>query len=171
MNDGKYLPVRTPSATEQLPLFRKFPELKAKISHVSLAMLPTPVEKVEQLGAAIGLDRLFMKRDDLSGDMYGGNKVRMLEFLLGSALQRNAREVMTIGYAGSNQALALALYADRLGIKSSSYLLPQANAHYVRCNLLASVHTHAKLYACNYVSIVGRMLYGLTRATLPFFYC
>lgn len=68
MNDGKYLPVRTPSATELLPLFRKFPALKAKLPYVSLAMLPTPVEKVEQLGAAIGLERLFMKRDELSGD-------------------------------------------------------------------------------------------------------
>jgi D-cysteine desulfhydrase len=149
-----------------LPLFRKFPSLKAKLPYVSLGSFPTPVEKVEQLGAAIGLERLYMKRDDLSGEVYGGNKVRMLEFLLGSALQRNAHEVMTIGYAGSNQALALAIYADRLGLKCSSYLLPQANAHYVRRNLLASVHTHARLYACNYFSIVGRMLYGLTRATL-----
>jgi D-cysteine desulfhydrase len=166
MNDKLNPVMPSAPATEQLPLFRKFPALKEKLPYVSLAMLPTPVEKVEQLGTAIGLKHLFMKRDDLSGDIYGGNKVRMLEFLLGSALQRNAREVMTIGYAGSNQALALALYADRLGLKCSSYLLPQANAHYVRRNLLASVHTHTRLYACNYVSIVGRMLYGLTRATL-----
>ena len=167
MNDGKYSPVISLPETEcVLPLFRKFPALKEKLPHVALAMLPTPVEKVEQLGSAIGLERLYMKRDDLSGDVYGGNKVRMLEFLLGSALRRNAREVMTIGYAGSNQALALALYADRLGIKSSSYLLPQANAHYVRRNLMASIHTHARLYACNYVSIVGRILCELTRATL-----
>jgi 1-aminocyclopropane-1-carboxylate deaminase/D-cysteine desulfhydrase-like pyridoxal-dependent ACC family enzyme len=62
------------------------------------------------------------------GAVYGGNKVRMLEFLLGGALRANAKEVVTVGYAGSNQALALALYADRLGLKCSSYLLPQANA-------------------------------------------
>ena len=98
---------------EQLPLFRKFPALAAKLPHVSLGLLPTPLEKADQLGSALGLDRFYMKRDDLSGAIYGGNKVRMLEFLLGGALRANAREVVTVGYAGSNHALALAIGASK----------------------------------------------------------
>jgi 1-aminocyclopropane-1-carboxylate deaminase/D-cysteine desulfhydrase-like pyridoxal-dependent ACC family enzyme len=167
MNEAIKPYARAVTATEQLPLFGKFPALAAKLPHVSLGLFPTPVEKVEPLGSALGLDRFYMKRDDLSGAVYGGNKVRMLEFLLGGALRANAKEVVTVGYAGSNQALALAIYADWLGLKCSSYLLPQANAHYVRRNLLASYHHHAWLHACgNYLSLVGAAMGGLIRATL-----
>jgi D-cysteine desulfhydrase len=166
MNEAIKPAARAIPAAEPLPLFRKFPALAAKLPHVPLGLFPTPVEKADQLGIALGLDRFYMKRDDLSGAVYGGNKVRMLEFLLGSALRANAREVLTVGYAGSNHALALAVYADRLGLKCSSYLLPQANAHYVRRNLLASYRHHARLHACgNYLSLAGGVLGGLIRAT------
>jgi 1-aminocyclopropane-1-carboxylate deaminase/D-cysteine desulfhydrase-like pyridoxal-dependent ACC family enzyme len=165
VNIGKPV-MRSADEAEPLPLFRTFPALATKLPHVSLGIFPTPVEKVDPLGSALGLDRFYMKRDDLSGAVYGGNKVRMLEFLLGGALRANAREVVTVGYAGSNHALALAIYADRLGLKCSSYLLPQANAHYVRRNLLASYRHHARLHACgNYLSLAGGVLGGLIRAT------
>ena len=157
---------RAATAAEPLPLFRKFPALAESLPHVPLGLFPAPVEKAERLGSALGLERLYMKRDDLSGAVYGGNKVRMLEFLLGGALRADAREVVTVGFVGSNQALALAIYADRLGLKCSSYLLPQANAHYVRRNLLVSYRHHARLHACNYFSIAGRVLGGLIRATV-----
>ncbi|MGO9585723.1 MAG: 1-aminocyclopropane-1-carboxylate deaminase/D-cysteine desulfhydrase [Limisphaerales bacterium] len=128
-----------------LPLFKDYPRLAGQLSHVSLGRFPTPVEKLEQVGNAIGLKNLYLKRDDLSGTVYGGNKVRKLEFLLGDALRRNAKEVITFGFAGSNHALATALYANRLGLGSTSLLLPQSNAHYVRRNLLASHYFKADL--------------------------
>jgi 1-aminocyclopropane-1-carboxylate deaminase/D-cysteine desulfhydrase-like pyridoxal-dependent ACC family enzyme len=52
-----------------------------------LGEFPTPVEKLEQLGKDIGINHLFIKRDDLSGKVYGGNKIRKLEFLLSHALR------------------------------------------------------------------------------------
>ena len=113
MNIGKPV-MRSADEAEQLPLFRKFPAIATKLPHVSLGIFPTPVEKADQLGSALGLDRFYMKRDDLSGAVYGGNKVRMLEFLLGGALRANAREVVTVGYAGSNHALALAILEEHL---------------------------------------------------------
>jgi D-cysteine desulfhydrase len=128
-----------------LPLFKDYPRLAGQLPHVSLGRFPTPVEKLEQVGNAIGLNHLYIKRDDLSGAVYGGNKVRKLEFLLGDALRRNAKEVITFGFAGSNHALATALYANQLGLGSTSLLLPQVNAHYVRRNLLASHYFKADL--------------------------
>jgi D-cysteine desulfhydrase len=128
-----------------LPLFKDYPRLAGQLPHVSLGRFPTPVEKLEQVGNAIGLNHLYIKRDDLSGDIYGGNKVRKLEFLLGDAQRRNAKEVITFGFAGSNHALATALYANQLGLGSTSLLLPQVNAHYVRRNLLASHYFKADL--------------------------
>jgi len=167
MNEAIKPVMRSTAAAEPLALFRRFPALRAKLPHVSLGLFPTPVQKADDLGVALGLERFYVKRDDLSGVAYGGNKVRMLEFLLGGALRDKAREVVTVGYAGSNHALALAIYADRLGLKCSSYLLPQANAHYVRRNLLASYHHHARLHACgNYLSLAGGVLVGLMRSTV-----
>ncbi len=154
-------------AAKPLPLFKRFPSLGEKLPRVPLGLFPTPVEKAERLGGVMGLERLYVKRDDLTGARYGGNKVRMLEFLLGGALRQKAREVVTVGFAGSNQALALAIYADLLGLRCSVYLLPQANAHYVRRNLLVGFRHHARLVACgNYALIVCRVLGGLLRAAL-----
>ncbi|HUJ71980.1 MAG TPA: pyridoxal-phosphate dependent enzyme, partial [Verrucomicrobiae bacterium] len=82
--------------------------LREQLPYVSLGRLPTPVERLVALGRAIGVEQLYIKRDDLSGDGYGGNKVRKLEFLLGAARRANAREVITFGFAGSNHSLATA---------------------------------------------------------------
>ena len=45
----------------------------------------------------LGVDHLYMKRDDLSGRLYGGNKPRKLEFILGDVLRSGAKEVITFG--------------------------------------------------------------------------
>ena len=63
-------------------LHRRFPNTE-RIPHVPLGVLPTPVEEAPRLAQAAGADTLWIKRDDLSGVPYGGNKVRKLEFLLG----------------------------------------------------------------------------------------
>jgi len=100
---------------ERRPLFERRPELRSAIHHVQLATLPTPVVAVPRLADHLGLPNLRMKDDGLSADRYGGNKVRKLEFLLGDAIARGARGVMTFGYAGSNHALATTIYARQLG--------------------------------------------------------
>jgi len=128
-----------------IPLFRHYPLLADKLPYISLAELPTPVTKLERLGHEIGLDHIYMKRDDLSGKVYGGNKLRKLEFILADALRNNTKEVLTFGFAGSNHALATAIYAQKVGMKSISMLTPQPNASYVRRNLLMSYHCGAEL--------------------------
>ena len=156
------------SHPQHLPLFRDYPLLAEELPYVSLGLLPTPVEKLGQLGHGIGLDRLFIKRDDLSGQTYGGNKVRKLEFLLGDVLRRDAREVITFGFAGSNHALATAIYAGKVGLGCTSLLLPQINAHYVRRNLLASYYYHAQLHHHDSLmlltwGIIGKLVRGKTK--------
>jgi D-cysteine desulfhydrase len=132
------------------------------LPHVALAALPTPVEALD-VGAEGGGSRLYVKRDDLSGTVYGGNKVRKLEFLLGDALKRKAREVVTFGFAGSNHTLATAIYARQLGLKSTSVLMPQANAHYVRRNLLAGCRCGTRFL--HYGNLLG-LLFGVGRLRL-----
>jgi len=131
-----------------IPLFEQYPLLQEKLAHVPLGEFPTPVQKLERLGAELGVSQLYIKRDDLSGKIYGGNKPRKLEFILGKALCSNVQEVMTFGGAGSNHALATAIYARQLGLKSISMLMSQPNARYVRRNLLMSHYCGAELHLC-----------------------
>jgi D-cysteine desulfhydrase len=129
-----------------IPLFEHFPALSKQLPYAQLADLPTPVERLSKLGEEIGIDQLWVKRDDLTGKAYGGNKIRKLELLLGDALRSQAREVMTFGFAGSNHASATSVYAKELGLRSISMLMPQPNAEYVRQNLLLSFASCAELH-------------------------
>ena len=131
-----------------IPLFEQYPLLGEKLAYVPLGEFPTPVQKLERLGAELGISQLYIKHDDLSGKVYGGNKPRKLEFILGNILRSKAQEVMTFGGAGSNHALATAIYARQVGLKSISMLTPQPNAYYVRRNLLMSHHCGAELHLC-----------------------
>ncbi|HOZ49691.1 MAG TPA: pyridoxal-phosphate dependent enzyme [Candidatus Hydrogenedentes bacterium] len=129
----------------KMALFERFPALAARLPHVALGQFPTPVERLDALGASQDMAGLYVKRDDVSGPVYGGNKIRKLEFLFGRALERRAKAVMTFGCAGSNHALATAVYARSLGLRSISILIPQTNAAYVRRNLLFGHHVGAEL--------------------------
>lgn len=129
-----------------IPLFEEHPLLAERLPYIQLAELPTPVQKLNRVMDNSGLESLYIKRDDLSSRLYGGNKVRKLEFLLGRALQCNFKEVLTFGFAGSNHSVATAIFAQNIGIKSISMLAPQPNAHYVRCNLLMSHYCGAELH-------------------------
>ncbi len=133
-------------------LFKKFPHLKDQISYVSFCDLPTPIVMLERFGDYIGCKNIFIKRDDLTGKrvggglrLYGGNKPRKLEFLLADALKRGARIIITYGCAGSNHALATAVYAYELGLKSILMLKNQPNSYVVRHNLLLDNYYDATL--------------------------
>src|SRR3546814_6277674 len=60
------------------------------ITRRPLAHLPTPLEELPRLTAALRGPRLLVKRDDCTGLGLGGNKTRKLEFLLADALQHGA---------------------------------------------------------------------------------
>lgn len=131
-----------------IPLFSKFENLANTIPHISLGSFPTEIYELSNFGKETGISQVYIKRDDRSGNEYGGNKVRKLEFLLARAKDMDADRVLTIGYAGSNHALATAYYAKKTGLRSISLLLPQPNAHYVRKNLLLSHACGGELHHC-----------------------
>jgi D-cysteine desulfhydrase len=129
-------------------LFTEFPALRGAMPCIGLAELPTPAEPLDALCAEAGAASVHVKCDDLTSPVYGGNKVRKLALLLGAARARGARSVITFGGAGSNHALATALYAARLGMGCRSILGPQHNAYSVRRNLLAALRAGAVLCPC-----------------------
>ena len=119
-----------------LALFEQYPLLNEKLAHVSLGVFPTPVEKLDRLGQAIHAPQLYVKRDDLSGKSYGGNKVRALEFLFGDAIRAGHKQVIALGFPASCQALAQAVYARELGLQSTAFLFPQIRSEQARQHLL-----------------------------------
>ena len=73
---------------------------------------------------------LWIKRDDQTHEVYGGNKVRKLEYLLAEALTRGVNRVVTVGAAGSHHVLATAFFGGRAGLAVEAVLVPQpANEH------------------------------------------
>ena len=89
---------------------------------VSLAHLPTPLEKAEGLTAAWGGPTIWIKRDDLTGFGLSGNKVRKLEFHLAAALENGADTVITCGAVQSNHCRATALAGAQVGLRTILYL-------------------------------------------------
>lgn len=130
-------------------LFDRFPVLGQTLPHVDLGEFPTPVRKLVSLGDLLGIRSLYVKDDGVSAPLYGGSKVRKLEFLLGGALRNGAKTVLTFGYAGSNHAATTAFYGDRLGLRTVSMLLPQPPADYVRTNLLLQLASGTELRPCS----------------------
>lgn len=122
-------------------LFEECPQLRGEVAWLQLGEYPTPVQKLEGVCAAEGIDSLYIKRDDVSSPFYGGNKVRKLEFALADAKAKGHTSVITFGAVGSNHVLATVIHAERLGLETYAVLWPQPNAAYVRKNLLLD-HTH-----------------------------
>jgi D-cysteine desulfhydrase len=82
------------------------------------------------LARAIGRepDIAYVKRDDLTSPIYGGNKVRTLEVLFGLAKSRGARRIYSTGAFGSNHSVAAALHAPRVGLEPCALLFPQPHS-------------------------------------------
>jgi D-cysteine desulfhydrase len=87
------------------------------IPRVELAHVPTPILKLERLSARLGVE-LWVKRDDLTGLLESGNKIRKLEFLIGEALAQNADTLITCGTLQSNCCRTVAAVSARLGLRA-----------------------------------------------------
>ncbi|WP_237212603.1 D-cysteine desulfhydrase family protein [Ruegeria lacuscaerulensis] len=77
----------------------------------------TPLERLDRLSEELGID-LWLKRDDLTGLGFGGNKTRQLEFYFGDALAQGADTVLITGAVQSNFVRSAAAAAARLGMKA-----------------------------------------------------
>ena len=135
-------------------LFEHYPALSNTIPYIKLGNLPTPISKLENLSKQLGIT-IYLKHDGLTGKLldsdqrlFGGNKVRKLEFLLAEAVAHGAKTVLTFGYSGSNHVVATACYAKALGLKCIAMLRKQPNAHVVQRNLLLMHHYDTELHLC-----------------------
>jgi D-cysteine desulfhydrase family pyridoxal phosphate-dependent enzyme len=91
------------------------PELE-RVPRTELAITPTPLQEMPRLAAALGLDRLLVKRDDNTGLALGGNKVRKLEYFVAAATRAGADILLTVGAPQSNHCRMTAAAARASGM-------------------------------------------------------
>lgn len=148
------------------------------VPRVPLGFWPTPLQEASRLSAAIGGPRLWIKRDDLSGFGFGGNKIRGLEFLLADALAQQADTLVTGAGPQSNAVRATAAAAVHAGLTmvavywgmppqqtEGNYRLVRllgADVHFTHDLDRASVDTHIEAIAAE-LRKHGRRPYAIPR--------
>lgn len=88
-----------------------------RFPRVALVHRPTPLRKLERLSARLGGPEIYVKRDDMTGLAFGGNKSRKLEFLVSDMLEKKADVVITWAGFQSNWCMQTAAAARTFGIK------------------------------------------------------
>jgi len=131
---------------EGLAIERRYPALRGRLPRVCCTTLPTPVQRLDRLARHVGVEHLWVKRDDQSGTLYGGNKPRKLEFLLGDALADGKRTVLTFGGIGTHHGLATAMCARAVGLRAILLLLKQPVTEDVRRSLLLDYAAGAEMH-------------------------
>lgn len=81
-----------------------------------LGALPTPFSSMSRIERSYDGVRLWIKRDDLTGLAFGGNKTRKLEYLVADALDRGCDTLITGGAAQSNHCRQTAAAAATQGL-------------------------------------------------------
>ncbi len=137
-----------------LAMERHFPALRGRLPRARLTQLPTRVHRLGRLGRELRVDQLWVKRDDQSGTLYGGNKPRKLEFLLGDALADGKTSVLTFGGIGTHHGLATAICARAVGLRAILALLRQPVTEHVRRCLLLDYAAGAEMHYASTVPLL-----------------
>ena len=145
-------------------LFRGFPELRAWLPCHPIVAAPTPVAALPLAGLPEGL--LFVKRDEHSSPLYGGNKPRKLEWILGAALARGSRRLVTTGGLGTHHGLATCILAREAGLRTTVVMVDQPVTAEVQHSLLLHAAWGAQLrWGRNVSGTAAQVLRTLAVAT------
>ncbi|CAK4162530.1 unnamed protein product [Aphanomyces euteiches] len=107
---------------DKSPLLRHLPFLKTRLAWTPLGVFPTPVHtaRLPNLNGPHKDGHFFIKREDLSSPLYGGNKVRTLQHQLAACAihyeKHPEAKFLTIGSSGSNQNVATVVHGQAMGL-------------------------------------------------------
>ncbi len=108
----------------------------AGLPRVPLAHLPTPLDFCPRLTRALGGPKIYIKRDDLTGLAFGGNKTRQLEFLFPQILKQEPDTVVVGAYTQSNWCRQITAAAAKCGLRTRLVLVHGEKGPVVQGNLL-----------------------------------
>lgn len=103
---------------------------------VPLAILPTPLHPLPRLSAALSGPDIWVKRDDMTGLAFGGNKTRQLEFVFAEVLKSGCDTVIAGAYTQSNWCRQMTAAAAKLGLKMALVLVHGQKGPKLQGNLL-----------------------------------
>ena len=89
-----------------------------QLPRLVLNQRPTPLQFCANLTQVLNGPRIFVKRDDLTGHAFGGNKSRYLEFTLGQAVDAGADALVLSAVVQSNHCRQFAAAAARHNLKA-----------------------------------------------------
>lgn len=139
---------RSIDRTSEFPLPLSTTDVRRLVAtqpRLSFATLPTPLQEAKRLSDHLGGPRIFLKRDDMTGLAFGGNKTRNLEFRMVQPVHEKADVIIMSLELTSNSARQTVACANRLGIDTVLVLkgerpdVPQGNL-LVNALLGAEVH-------------------------------
>src|SRR5579884_3588740 len=116
----------------------------ARLPRVRLAFTPTPLEEVPRFSEALAGPRILIKRDDLTGFAFGGNKVRAMEFRMADVQAKGCNAFVLVNIGQSNHARLHAAACARLGIKMV-IVKPGPKNERIQGNLLLNHITGAEI--------------------------
>ena len=82
-----------------------------------LGEYPTPLEYMGNLTKKYGKGKLYIKRDDIAGPAFGGNKTRKLEYIMQEAVEEGYTAMLTVGGPQTNHGKTTVAAAVKLGLK------------------------------------------------------
>lgn len=85
-------------------------------------LTPTPIQELLSFSKELGC-QIHVKRDDLLGVGFGGNKLRKLEYLLADAEKKKAKLIVTSGSLQTNHGMLTALCSVKAGLPCLLMLL------------------------------------------------
>ena len=88
----------------------------ARFPRLGLCDLPTPLERLDRLSAHLGGPAIWIKREDLTGLGFGGNKLRKLDYVLQEAIASDCDTLVSGGVVQSNSQRQVAAAAAKLGL-------------------------------------------------------
>ena len=123
-------------------IFQQYSHLSKHIPWLPLGKFPTPVHQLVKLGRVLGFDSLWVKRDDQSGPLGGGNKVRKLEYLLAEAKAKDYETLFAVGAIDSNHVRATVTYGKAAGFDIHCLLFN--HSHVASCvDNVQAIHAQA----------------------------
>lgn len=123
-------------------------KLLMEMPKASLGFFPTPLYRLDRLSDSLGVN-LYIKRDDFTGmNLFGGNKIRKLQYLIGDAKRQGCEYVFTFGATQSNHAMQTVSACRRCGLKPVLYLVAivEPDEEDLRSNLLLDKIMDAEIH-------------------------
>lgn len=135
----------SPATVASRPSFAEIRAAIARIPRVDIAIKNTPIIEAATLARKLGGPRIFVKRDDLTGVAFGGNKLRNLEFRLARTMAEKP-DVVIVGLdLQSNSARQTVGACNKLGLETI-LVLEGSRPNQVQGNLLVDYLLGAEVH-------------------------